>query len=204
MAQRAEPPSFRASALPSFDVLGSLDQPWTAQLALDLLPESMGPKVEVVRGCVVVTPDAGYEYQLVERELVYLLRRAARRAGFWAYPEVNIVSGNDLFIPDFVVLTRSGAGQETMPINTAVMLGEIVVRGHRRRNVIDRALEYAEAEVPYFLRVDLRHRTPALVLHELVDGEYQAVAAAAAGSLFTMREPFDLDIDPGDLLVQER
>jgi hypothetical protein len=35
---------------PSFDILGTLNQPWTAQLALDLLPENNGPKIEVIRG----------------------------------------------------------------------------------------------------------------------------------------------------------
>lgn len=190
MAQRATEPSF--------DMLGALDRPWTAQLALDLLPECLGPKIEVVRGCVVVTPNGGYD--AIEVELAHVLRRAARPAGLWAYPEVNIVSGNDLFIPDLVVLNRSGAGQSTMPITTAVLLGEIVVRGSRRRTVIDRAVEYAEAGVPYFLRVDLRHRMPALVLHELADGEYQPVAAAPGGGMFVMREPFDLALDPADLL----
>jgi hypothetical protein len=35
---------------PSFDMLGKLAMPWTAQLALDLLPEPSGPKIEIIRG----------------------------------------------------------------------------------------------------------------------------------------------------------
>ncbi|SCF32072.1 hypothetical protein GA0074695_5552 [Micromonospora viridifaciens] len=34
----------------SFDVLRWHDEPWTAQLALELLPETHGPKVEVLSG----------------------------------------------------------------------------------------------------------------------------------------------------------
>jgi Uma2 family endonuclease len=125
---------------------------------------------------------------------------AARRAGLFTYHEVNIVSGDDLFIPDFVVLRRSGGGQTTMPITEAVLMGEIVSRGNRRKDVIDRPREYAEAGVPYFMRVDFRKRVPALALFELLDGEYQPVVAAAAGGLFTMKEPFEFSIDPADLL----
>ncbi|GAB3082268.1 hypothetical protein GCM10027186_46330 [Micromonospora schwarzwaldensis] len=42
--------------------------------------------------------------------------------------------------------------------------------------MIDRPREYAAAGVPYFLRVDLRNRVPALALYEMVDGEYRPFA----------------------------
>jgi Uma2 family endonuclease len=164
-----------------FEALWTLNQPWTAQLALDLLPENNGPKVEVFRGSVIVTPHAGFDHPVAERELPYLLHRAARRAGLWAYPECNVVSGDDLFIPDFAVLRHSGGGKTFMPITEAVLLGEIVSRGNRRKDIIDRPREYAAVGVPFYLRVDFRNRVLALVLHELVEGEYQPVVAAAAG-----------------------
>ena len=125
------------------------------------------------------------------------------RAGLWAYPEINIVSGTDLFIPDIAVLRSSGAGRVAMGIADAVLLGEIVSSGNRRKDVIDRPREYAAAGVPFFLRVDLRNRVPALALYELVDGEYRPVAAAAAGTTFVMKEPFEFSIDPADLLDDE-
>jgi Uma2 family endonuclease len=188
---------------PSFDALGTLNQPWTAQLALDLLPEHHGPRIEVVRGSVVVTPHAGFDHQDIELELCYRLKQAARRVGLWTYLEVNIVSGDDLFIPDIVVLRRSGGGKKTMPISAAVLLGEIVSSGNRRKDLIDRPREYADAGVPFFLRIDFRNRLPALVLHELVDGGYQPVAVAAAGGTFTMAVPFEFAVDPADLLGAE-
>ncbi|MFY1695147.1 Uma2 family endonuclease [Solwaraspora sp. WMMA2101] len=185
---------------PSFDVLGDFDEPWTAQLALDLLPETNGPKVEVLSGSVIVTPHAGYDHQTIELDLAYLLKQAARRAKLWLYHEVNIVSGDDLFIPDIAVLRTSGSGQVSMRISEAVLLGEIVSKSNRRKDVIDRPRQYAAAGVPWFLRVDLRNRVPALALHELSDGEYRPVAAAAAGTLFLMKEPFEFSIDPAELL----
>jgi Uma2 family endonuclease len=188
---------------PLLEALWTLNQPWTAQLALDLLPENNGPKVEVFRGSVIVTPHAGFDHQAAERELPYRLHRAARGSGMWAYPECNIVSGDDLFIPDFAVLRRSGGGKTFVPIADAVLLGEIVSKGNRRKDIIDRPREYAAAGVPYYLRVDFRNRVPALVLQELVDGEYQPIVAAAAGGTFVMKEPFEFSIDPEDLLDEE-
>ncbi len=82
---------------PSFDILGKFDRPWTAQMALALLPENNGPKVEVLRGSVILSPHAGHDHQDVELELAYRLKRAARAVGLWVYPEVNIVSGDDLY-----------------------------------------------------------------------------------------------------------
>ena len=134
----------------------------------------------------------------------YLLKQAARRAGLWVYPEINMVSGKDLFIPDIAVLRslRAAAGRP-MDIGQAVLLGEIVSPGNRRKDVIDRPREYAAAGVPFFLRVDLRNRVPTMALFELIEGEYTAGGAAAAGSRFAMMEPFAFAIDPADLLDEE-
>jgi hypothetical protein len=203
MAAPAHDSSLGGSFEPSFDLLGKLDQPWTAQMALDLLPENNGPKVEVFRGSVIVSPHAGYDHQAAERDLVYLLHQAARRARLWGYPEVNVISGDDLFIPDFAVLRRSGRGQASMPISSVVLIGEIVSMGSRRKDVIDRPREYAAAGVPFYLRVDFRNGVPALALHELADGEYRPLVAAAAGSTFAMTEPFAFVIDPADLIDDE-
>ncbi|MBQ0994383.1 Uma2 family endonuclease [Micromonospora sp. H61] len=184
----------------SFEVLGRRSDAWTAGAALDLLPENSGPRVEVLRGCVVITPGSDLDRRTVQRELGYLLKQAARRARLWLYHEVNVVSDDDLFIPDIAVLKVPGGGRTAMSIGQAVLLGEIVSPGNRRKDVIDRPREYAAVGVPFFLRVDLRNRVPTMALLELVDGEYRPLAAAAAGSTFAMREPFDFSIDPAELL----
>ncbi|MBU8859430.1 MULTISPECIES: Uma2 family endonuclease [unclassified Micromonospora] len=118
-------------------------------------------------------------------------------------PGINLVSGKDLFIPDIAVLRSSGRGRSAADIGQAVLLGEILSPGNRRKGVIDRPQEYAAAGVPYFLRVDLRNRVPALALDGLVEGEYRPLAAAAAGTTFVMREPFEFSVDPADLLDEE-
>ncbi|MGC3860203.1 hypothetical protein ACPSM1_08455 [Micromonospora chersina] len=68
---------------------------------------------------------------------------------------------------------------------------------------VRRPREYAAVGVPYFLRVDLRNRVPTIALYELFEGEYRPLAAAAAGTSFVMRKPFEFTIDPADLLGEE-
>ena len=190
----------RPSGEPSFAALGVVAEPWTAELALELLPENNGPKVEVFRGSVVVSPAGGVDRRAIQCDLAYRIASTARAAGLWGYHDVNVISGEDLFIPDIVVLRRSGAAKITMPITDAVLLGEIVSPNRRRKDVIDRPREYAAAGVPWHLRVDFPDRVPALTLHKLVDGEYRPVVAAAAGTTFVMNEPFAFAVDPAELL----
>ena len=90
-----------------------------------------------------------------------------------------------------------------MPISEAVLLGEIVSDGNRRKDLIDRPREYALAGVPYFLRIETRNRVPSLVFQKLVDGAYRPIAAAAAGDRLTFDEPFAFSIDPADLSDDE-
>ncbi|MGX1617154.1 Uma2 family endonuclease [Micromonospora chalcea] len=182
----------------SLDLLGRRDQPWTAAAALDLLPENNGPRIEVLRGCVIVTPGSGVDRRTAHLHLAYRIGVAARAAGWWGCRSVNLVSGDDLFIPDLVVLRRPAGGLRAVIVADALLVGEIAPSG-----VIDRPREYAAAGVPYFLRVDLRNRVPALALYELVEGEYRPLAAAAAGTTFVMREPFEFSVDPADLLDEE-
>ncbi|KAB1906531.1 hypothetical protein [Micromonospora sp. AMSO31t] len=96
------------------------------------------------------------------------------------------------------MLRSSGGGRRPADIGAAVLLGEIAPT-----RLIDRPREYAAAGVPFFLRVDLRNRVPALALYELVEGEYHPLAAAAAGATFVMRQPFEFSVDPADLLDEE-
>jgi hypothetical protein len=50
------------------------------------------------------------------------------------------------------------------------------------------------------MRIEFRRRVPTIVLHELSDGEYEPTIACAAGTKFTMTEPFPFSIDPAELL----
>jgi Uma2 family endonuclease len=184
---------------PSFDALRYVDH-WTADLALKLLPETNRPRVEVFRGSVVVSPHASVDHQIVAMNLGAALKPPARAAGLWLYPEVNVRSGDDLFIPDLCVLRRSGAGRIVVDIQDAVLLVEIVSASNRRKDLIDRPRTYAEAAVPWFIRVEVRRQIPEIVLFELIEGAYRPIVTAAGDTRFSMTEPFEFSIDPAELL----
>nr|WP_051807957.1 Uma2 family endonuclease [Actinoplanes subtropicus] len=112
-------------------------------------------------------------------------------------------AGEDLFIPDFAVLHRSGRGQITMPISDALLLGEIVSPGSGKKDLIDRPREYAAAGVPFFMRADFRNGIAALSLRELVEGEYRPFVVAAAGAMFSTTKPFPFEVDPADLVDED-
>jgi Uma2 family endonuclease len=186
---------------PSFDALSMLDQPWTAELALAILPETNGPKIEVIEGSLVLTPHADVDHQDVEFHLCVQMTDGARAAGLWVYHEINVTSGDDLFIPDISVFRSPGGGRKAMPISEAVLLCEIVSRGSRRKDLLDKPRAYATAGVPWYLRVEFRDRVPTLVLHRLANGAYEPVATGSGH--FTMNEPFALSVDPAALVGPE-
>lgn len=183
----------------SFDVLGQVRR-WTAKLALELLPETNQPKVEVFAGSVIVSPHATFDHQDVQFELVSRMRRPAKMAGLKAIGEINVISGDDLYIPDLAVVRGNQGGRVAVAISDAVLLGEITSPGNRRKDVIDRRREYAEAGVEWFLLVELRNRKPALILHGLKGDVYAEVIKAAPGERFVMTEPFAFEVDPAELL----
>jgi len=183
----------------SFDVLATVRR-WTADLALKLLPETNQPRVEVLAGSVIVSPHATFNHQVVQLELAVRLRSAAKAVGLTAIHEINVTSGEDLFIPDLAVVRGRQHGRVAVDIADAVLLGEITSRGNRRKDVIDRRREYADAGVPWFLLVDLQADAATLILNRLVEGAYQEVARAIPGELFRMSEPFAFEVDPAELL----
>ena len=84
-----------------------------------------------------------------------------------------------------------------MDIADAVLLGEIVSPGNRRKDIIDRPREYAAAGVPFFLRVDLRNRVPTIALFELAEGSTGRWPPLRPGAPSSMREPFEFSDRPG-------
>ncbi|WP_422752844.1 Uma2 family endonuclease [Micromonospora sp. WMMD708] len=175
------------------------NEAWTARRALDLVPPHNGARVEVLRGSVVISPDGDYDQRTAQRELAYLISRACRPHGWWVGWSVNLTAQDDLLVPHLAVLRQPGKGRRAMPVEAAVLLGEIGPSQVAGPGVIDRPPEYA-AGVPFFLRVDLRNRVPTLALYELTDGEYRPTAAAAAGTTFVMTQPFAFSVDPAELL----
>jgi len=172
---------------------------WTAQRALALLPES--PVIfEVIDGSLLVSPRPNTDHQRALRELGYLLNHAARPADLEVFPEINVVLDEDLFHPDLVAVHRDGEKRTWFDETHVVMVVEIMSPSSRRLDRHTRPKRYAEARIPYYLRVEFRGDDAVMILHSLAGGEYRPIASAAGGSTFVMTEPFRFELDPNDLL----
>jgi Uma2 family endonuclease len=174
---------------------------WTAQRALEELPETPEATVEVFDGSVVVSPRPSGKHQRALRVLGFRLDEAARAVGLEAMLEINLVLGEDLASPDITVLPRDGEDHVWFDAADAVLVVEIMSPNHKRKDRLERPGVYAGSGVPYYMRVEFRGDDPVVFLHRLTHkGEYQQVMVGAGGSLFVMRDPFPFCIDPMDLL----
>jgi len=173
---------------------------WTAQRAVVELPETTGMTIEVLDGSLVVSPRPSTRHQAALRELLYELHRAARRVGLAAYPEINMVCGDDLTSPDIVVIRPPDEEKVWVPAQDAVLVVEIMSAGSKRKDRFEYPQVAAREKIGHFLRVEFRGEDPVFFLHELVDGEYRPAVVAPAGTPFVMREPFDFSIDPARLV----
>jgi Uma2 family endonuclease len=173
---------------------------WTAQRALAELPETNDVIIEVIDGSLLVSPRGGSDHANAIVELVSRGKPAARAAGYRMYAEVNLVVGEELPIPDAIVARHDGSRKVWFDATDVVLVVEIMSPSTRRLDRIVRPRIYAEGGIPYYLRVEFRGEDPVMLLHELTDGEYRRTVVAAAGTTFTMHEPFEFAIDPAELL----
>jgi Uma2 family endonuclease len=173
---------------------------WTADRALTELPETTEMIIEVFDGSLVVSPRPAKRHQVVLRELGYLLHRAARPAGFEALPEINLKLGDDLADPDITVVRHQPGNRVWFDAAEAVLLVEIMSPDQTRLELVNRPRKYAKSKIPYYLRVEFDGDSPVMKLYRLTGAQYQLVVEGKAGATFAMREPFEFEVDPGDLL----
>jgi hypothetical protein len=173
---------------------------WTAQWALTVLPETPEALIEVFNGSLLLSPRPSTRHQRVLRELTFRLHRAARSAGFEALPEINLVLGENLAIPDIVVVSNPGEDHVWVNADDVVLAVEIVSPGSKRHDTVVRPGAYAEAGIGHFMRVEFPESGPMITLHELVKDVYQPIVMTPAGTTFVMREPFPFEIDPAELV----
>ncbi|GGS64459.1 hypothetical protein GCM10010156_24440 [Planobispora rosea] len=82
----------------------------------------------------------------------------------------------------------------------------IVSPGNRKRDYLVKPASYAAAGVPVFMRVEL-HGEGVMPLVEVFAGEEDRsvrVAAARAGELLSLREPYEIVFDPAVLTGPRR
>jgi Uma2 family endonuclease len=171
---------------------------WTAEAALRLLPETLWPRHEVIDGSLILMPNPGIAHQRTSSRLWQLLDASAPDTVEVAQALNIVLPGEQLTIPDVVVLRSSGADQTWFTADEVLLVAEVVSPGNAP---MDRKVKpdlYAEAGIPYFLRIELAVLR-ASELFELRDGRYVSIATGGPDQPLTATEPFPFTVDPPEL-----
>jgi Uma2 family endonuclease len=168
--------------------------PWTEDdyFALPDVPA----RVELVDGALLVTPLSSLAHQRLILEVTNLLAVSCADPGWEALPGANVRLWQDhIRAPDALVV-RSGLQQLKVGPGDVLVLVEITSPGNFRQDMIVKHGDYAEAGVPFYLRVDLHKGIEELTAsaYELIEGRYHEYGGAPDGVL-RLDRPWPLEAD---------
>ena len=136
--------------------------PWRFDELADL-PDD-GRRYEVVDGLLIVSPPASHDHQLIGSRLLVQLAQQCPPEWDVCY-EFALPLGTDGRVPDLaVVRAGAAAGSAAYPAQPADfgLVVEIVSSSSRKTDRFFKPVEYAEAGIPLFWRIET---DPALSLH---------------------------------------
>lgn len=98
-------------------------------------------------------------------------------------------------IPD-VVVAREGASGRVVPAADILLLVEVTSPSNFRQDRVAKHGEYAEAGIPFSIRIDLHlgHDALEASAYEMVDGTYRECATSVDGVL-RLERPWPLEAD---------
>ena len=188
-----------ALAMPQEDHVG----PWTIDDVV--VPPENGMRYELVEGRLVVSPVPPPPHQNAGKRLIRILEAAAPLE-YEASPETNIRIDDDLLIPD-VMVARSEAlcvpGSLYLGRKDVILVAEIISPGNSRFERAWKPQRYAEGGIPYYLEIELPV-APRVTVFALRGKEYERIADARAGETLKLGEPFAVRLDPGELVGPRR
>lgn len=177
-----------------YEAVFSHSGPWTEDdyFALPDVPA----RVELVDGALLVTPLSSLAHQRLVRELTNLFGVTCPDQRSESLPGANVRLWQDHIRAPDVVVIRSGLQLLKVPVEEILLLVEVTSPGNVRQDRIVKHSDYAEAGVPFYLRVDLHLGIDALTAsaYELVDGAYRELASAPDGVL-RLERPWPLEAD---------
>lgn len=166
--------------------------PWTEEDFL-ALPEDR--RVELLDGCLLVSPSARVRHQRMSFRLAAALDAAALE-GFEVLEAINVrVGPGKILIPDVVVTTRPGLYVVVCDAADVALVVEIT---SPENAAADRAVKpqlYAEADIPHYLRVEFSAAGPHGHLYRAEQGRYRAMVGAAPGEALALTQPFPVTLD---------
>jgi Uma2 family endonuclease len=168
--------------------------PWTEDDYF-ALPETSS-RVELVDGALLVSPQSSVPHSRLIKTVTNLLDATCPDPRWEALPPNNVRLWPDHIREPDVTVIRSGLQGRKVEVADVLMLVEITSPGNFRQDMIVKHGDYAEAGVPFYLRVDLHKGIDDLTAsaYELVGGAYREYATAPDGVLRLTR-PWPLEAD---------
>lgn len=158
--------------------------PWSEEDYL-ALPEVEGARIELVDGDLVMSPWPDNAHQRLVRQLCAELDRQAPD-GYEALPGGNVrLASGRICIPDVILVTIGD--RDVNDAANVPLVAEIVSESGRFRDRVLKPVLYAEAGIPWYIRVEPRPRVE-LVLHRLDRGNYVEHARAREGERVAIPE----------------
>ncbi|MEV0076373.1 Uma2 family endonuclease [Nocardia neocaledoniensis] len=180
---------------------------WTAA-DLDQMPDD-GLRYEVLNGQLVVNAAPKPKHQWLIKRLSRVLD-AVVPDGYVVLDGVGVLIGDDEPIPDLMVargpIDWEGRG---VPVDQVELAVEVVSKSTTLQDRMVKPVLYAQAHIPAYWRFEINpfksqlaaEHLPVLFAYALdTDEDYALTRRASAGAPVTLRAPFEVTFDPGELL----
>ncbi len=177
-----------------YEAIFSHSGPWTEDDYF-ALPETPA-RVELVDGVLVVSPCSAVPHSRLILAVANRLAETCPDPRWEALPPNNVRLWQDHIREPDVMMVRAGLQGRKIEVADVLMLVEITSPGNFRQDMIVKHGDYAEAGVPFYLRIDLHKGIDKLTAsaYELVDGSYREYATAPGGVL-CLERPWPLEAD---------
>jgi Uma2 family endonuclease len=176
--------------------------PWTERDYLALPADRR--RIELLDGSLLVSPSAGYRHQRLSFQLCYALAVAAP-AGLEVLEAINVrLAPGRILIPDLAVVSTPGVDRTVAEPAEVVLVVEITSPGNA---VVDRAIKpqlYAQAGIPYYVRIELGETGPSAVSYRLTRDHYVQTACTDPGRPLVLTEPIAVTLDLAALATATR
>ncbi|MBB4696853.1 Uma2 family endonuclease [Paractinoplanes abujensis] len=152
------------------------------------------PRVELLDGSLLVTPNPTNTHQRIARRLANRLEENADAAHLQIDEAVNVrLTPDRFFIPDVAAYSADVGEVVFVEAEAVALICEILSPSNPTTDKVLKMHLYAEAGIPWYLVVD--PTSPALYLYELSGASYKEHSAAQAGEILHLSAPVAAHLD---------